>query len=146
MGNPDRGDDAAGRLVAQGLRTTLPPTITVLEQSGDAADLVHILADYDTVIVADAVQTRVAEPGHLHRIDARAGPLPATFREVSTHGFGVAEAIELARALGQLPRTVVIYGIEADDFTPGREPSAAVAAGVERAIRAIVDELGAGTG
>ncbi len=145
VGNVDRGDDGAGRLVVQALRTALPPEIAVLEESGDAAALVQILAEHDAVFIVDAVHTQSAEPGHLHRIDARGGPLPAPFREVSTHGFGVGEGIELARALGTLPGTVVIYGIEAGAFTPGRPPTPAVTRGIERAIRAVIAELGGKT-
>ena len=52
---------------------------------------------------------------------------------LSSHGFGVAEAIGLARALGTLPPRCIVYAIEAADFTPGAAPSAEV----ERAAHAV---------
>ena len=45
---------------------------------------------------------------------------------VSSHGFGVAEAIALARAFGTLAQHCIVYAIEAADFTPGARPTAAV--------------------
>jgi hydrogenase maturation protease len=141
IGNPDRGDDAAGRLVARRLRAALSPGAVVLEQSGDAAQLVEVMAGHDIVVVVDAVQSGIAQPGHLHRIEAGASPLPSTFRAVSTHGFGMGEGIELARALGKLSAKVIVYGIEAGAFTPGEAPTPAVAAGIEQATAAILEEL-----
>ena len=49
---------------------------------------------------------------------ARAAFPPASFRS-STHAFGVGDAVELARALGRLPRRVVVYGVEGADFAAG---------------------------
>lgn len=141
VGNPERGDDAAGRIVARRVRAELAPRIAVLERSGNAADLVQVLTEYDTVIIIDAVQTGAAQRGHVHRIDAHAEPLPATFRAVSTHGFGVGEGIELARALGKLPPTTIVYGIEAGGFDPGQPPSPAVSVGIENAVGAVTEYL-----
>ena len=141
VGNADRGDDAAGRLAARSLRAVLPPEIAVVEMLGDAASLVEVLAEYDAVFVVDAVRTGTAEPGQLHRLAAHTGPLPTAFHDVSTHGFGVGEGIELARTLGRLPPTVVVYGIEARDFAHGQPPSPAVGAGIERAVAAVHQEV-----
>ena len=56
-------------------------------------------------MLVDAVASG-APPGTLHRFDASEDAVPArTFRS-STHAIGIAEAIELARALGRLPRRV----------------------------------------
>ncbi len=49
----------------------------------------------------------------------------------STHGFGVAQAIELARALNQLPRRLRVYGIEGYRFEVGAPPLPEVMAAVE---------------
>lgn len=59
---------------------------------------------------------------------------------VSTHTFGVAEAIELGRVLGRLPASLVIYGIEAGRFDQGAEPQPAVLAAVERVAQEILRE------
>jgi hydrogenase maturation protease len=56
----------------------------------------------------------------------------------STHAFGLADAIELARVLNRLPRKLAIYGIEAAQFDAGTQPSIQVLAGVERAVEYIM--------
>jgi hypothetical protein len=83
-----------------------------------------------------------AEPGTLHRVDAGAGPVPASvFRSSSTHAFGVGEAVELARALGTLPGRLALYGIEGAEFVAGEGLSAEVQAAVEPAAQAVLEEL-----
>ena len=62
--------------------------------------------------------------------------LPAELFRASTHHFGLAEAVELARAVGQLPERLVVFGIEGASFGRGRGPRApAVADAVERRRR-----------
>ncbi len=49
---------------------------------------------------------------------------------MSSHGLGLAEAVELARALGQLPRSCVVYAIEGESFAVGAPLSPPVATAV----------------
>jgi hydrogenase maturation protease len=60
----------------------------------------------------------------------------------STHAFGLAEAVELARALGRLPRFLVVYGVEGKCFTPGAALSAGVEAAAADAAARVLDEVG----
>jgi hydrogenase maturation protease len=78
--------------------------------------------DVETVIILDAAVTG-SPPGTVHRFDASVGPLPSAVRHHSTHGFGVAEAIELGRSLNALPPRVLVFGAEARTFDPGSSPS-----------------------
>ena len=57
----------------------------------------------ETVWLVDAVSSG-AQAGAVHRVDASEEELPARLFRASTHHFGLAEAVELARALGRLPR------------------------------------------
>ena len=61
----------------------------------------------------------------------------------STHAFGVADAIELARALGSLPARLRVCAIEGADFSLGVPMTAAVEAAVE-ALAAELRAAGAG--
>jgi hydrogenase maturation protease len=70
--------------------------------SGDGAALMEVWRGEETVIIIDAVKSG-ALPGTIRRFDARAQPIPKDAFRCSTHAFGVAEAIELARALARLP-------------------------------------------
>lgn len=136
VGNPDRGDDGAGPAVASRLRL---PEAEVRLARGEATELLQLFAGRDRVYVVDAVVSGQA-PGTLHRLDGH--ELPPFMRSTSTHGLGLAEAVELARVLGSLPRELVVLGIEAADFTSGGPLSAPVSKAVDRLVRSLERELG----
>ena len=116
------------------------PGVTVLEQSGEGVALMEAWGDADQVIVVDAVSSG-SEPGTVHRFEATGQPLPALFTGHSTHAFGLAEAIELARQLDRLPDQLVVYGIEGRSFEFDHElsPEVEEAAGV--LVRQIAKEI-----
>jgi hydrogenase maturation protease len=58
-----------------------------------------------------------------------------------THALGLADALELASALGRLPTRLVVYGVEGVAFGLGDAMSPAVAAAADRVAAAIADEL-----
>jgi hydrogenase maturation protease len=136
VGNEWRGDDAAGLEVARRLREAAPSQARVIEREGEAVDLMEAWAGADEAIVVDAVSSG-AETGTIHRLDASNGRLPAELSGGSSHVFGLAEAVELARALERLPRRLLVVGIEGAAFTAG----AGLTPEVERAVEQIVDEL-----
>lgn len=139
LGNPDRGDDAAGRLAAQRLRR-LVPGAAIIEQTGDAAALLETLQTEQAVWLIDAACSG-AVPGTVHRIDCGNGEMPPASTAASTHGMGVAEAIALARALGCLPRRCVVYAIEGGQFAPGAPVSETVRDAAETVALRIAAEL-----
>jgi hydrogenase maturation protease len=130
VGNPWRGDDAAGLAVAR--------RVGGLALEGDGTGLLDVFLAHDRVAVVDASSSG-AEPGTVGKYDARARPLPAWQLRSSTHAFGVADAIELARTLGRLPRTLEVYAIEGRDFSLGRSLSPPVAAAVDGLAAALAD-------
>ena len=136
IGNLDRGDDAVGVLVARRLRALLPPEIEVREASGEGAGLLDAWQGAEEVWLIDAVRPS-GSPGRIYRLDVTTTPLPSDFFHYSTHAFGVAEAVELARVLGDLPRALFVYGIEAQSVRPGAPLSPAV----EAALEVVVAEL-----
>jgi len=136
-GNELRRDDGAGVAAVHRLRSA---GLEVLQAGGDLALLVRLWEGRERVIIVDAVRSGAAV-GTLHRFDAIAGPLPAIFDRGSTHSFGVAEAVELARVLGRLPASLVLYGIEGADFSPGEGLSPEVEQAVELAAARIEYEV-----
>ena len=113
LGNAWRGDDGAGPAVARGLLDEVPARVLVHE--GEPIGLIEEWAGADEVIVVDAVCSG-APPGTIHRLDPLAEPMPAALSHGSTHAFGLAETIELARALDRLPPRLTVYGIEGERF------------------------------
>ena len=118
IGNVQRGDDGAGRHVARLLRHMLADKAEIVEQDGEATAILARLEGAATAYLIDACMSK-APPGTVHRIDAAEGELPLSSSDLSSHGFGLASAIELARTLGQLPPQTVVFAIEAESFEPG---------------------------
>ena len=139
LGNDLRGDDAAGLLVARAARGRAEG-IEVVESSGEPIDLLDAWEGFEAVVVVDAVSSG-AEPGTVHRLDAAAGPLPTPFASPSTHALGLAEAVELGRALDRLPPRLVVFGIEGAEFSAGAEPGPAVLEAVAGVAAAALAEL-----
>ena len=147
VGNPYRRDDAAGLVIAQRLRPKAPGHVTVMEHEGEPTALLEAWRDARAVVLIDAVFSG-AEAGTIHRLDAQAARIPQELFRYSTHAVSVAEAIELARVLGQLPPKLLVYGIEGKDFSAGvglsPEVEGRVAELVERVLQELPDAAEAG--
>jgi hydrogenase maturation protease len=158
LGSPDRGDDAVGPQVAAALMRAVSVRglrgVHVVEHE-DPTALVDLLDPHSpagawaAAVIIDAVRSGagpgavtvldVGLDGHdLRSLGARIDPGPA-----GTHGFGLAGAIELARALDRLPARLVVVGIEAVGFDHGAPLSGPVREAIPRATDialAIVEE------
>jgi hydrogenase maturation protease len=147
VGNLERGDDAAGVLVARQMAAMDPSAIRVVEHDGDAAHLIDLLGTAETVFLVDTAISATGQgssppAGTIQRFEAHRQPLPSGLRTYSTHAMGVAEGIELARALDRLPQRLVVYTIEGINFAFGEQPGQAVVRGVEQVVERIREEIG----
>jgi hydrogenase maturation protease len=137
VGNAIGGDDAAGLEAVRRLRPHVPADVELVEREGEPSGLLDAWEGAEEAIVVDAVRSG-APPGTVHRLDARRRPLPSRLlRSASTHALGVAEAVELGRALDRLPPRLLVYGIEGRAFEAG----AGLAPAVERAVERVVEEV-----
>jgi hydrogenase maturation protease len=139
VGNPLRGDDAAGRLVANLIRKRQPSSFRVIEHDGEGASLIEAWAGAQKVIIVDAVSSE-ALPGTIYRFDAVEQSLPGKVFQNSTHAFGLCEAVELARTLHRLPRQLIIYGIAGKSFDTGGRLSVEVESAVSHVAERILRE------
>lgn len=135
MGNSDRGDDAVGIDVAGRVRALAPDGVDVVV-TDDPASLLDLWAGADDVVVVDAVVSD-APAGSVVRVDVATTGLPGHgWGSAGSHAFGLGAAVELSRALGSLPRSLVLVGIGIDATDPGAGLSPAVAAAVDTAAHA----------
>jgi hydrogenase maturation protease len=140
-GNDYRGDDASGLAVARQIQKAGLAGVAIREETGDIGEVSERWADFPFVVLIDAARSGAA-PGTIFRFDARRERIPHVFTtHVSSHGFGVAEAIALAEALDRLPATLIIYGIEGQNFAPGAALSPAVQSAVSTLTRRVIAEL-----
>jgi hydrogenase maturation protease len=140
VGNAYRGDDGVGPAVAELVRARAPELeVRLCEQ--EASRLLDAWAGAGLALVVDAVSSGAA-PGTVHRFEAADEPIPAAVFRGSTHAFGVAETVELGRALGRLPGRLVVYGVEGEVFAAREGLSPAVAAAVEPLVAELLEEAG----
>jgi hydrogenase maturation protease len=139
-GNPERADDGVGALAAGRLRASRLDGVAVIEDAGNPLDLIQRWEGCESLVLIDAAAP-LSRPGQIHRIDLHRQELPPELAPPSTHGFGVAAAVELARALHRLPPRAVVYAVEGACFTPGAAMSAEVAAAADRVTQRVIVEL-----
>ena len=140
IGNKYRCDDGAGLIVAKQLKQLNPKGIKIVEQNGEATNLIDSWKDTDKVIIVDATSSGIT-PGTINRFDVSDKPLPENLFHYSTHSFNVADTVELARVLNMLPQNLIVYGIEGKDFTNGSDLSSEVAASIKDAVSLISEEI-----
>ncbi|MGE5159551.1 MAG: hydrogenase maturation protease [Gemmatimonas sp.] len=141
IGNPDRADDDVGVRVAARLTGHLPAEVTLVARSGDILALVEDWAGFDALVCVDAANP-MGQPGRIYRFETADGELPERTSLTSSHAFGLAEAIALARELQTLPKTVVIYAVEGACFDGGSPMTPQVAAAVNEIAERIIEEVG----
>jgi hydrogenase maturation protease len=136
VGNPFRGDDAAGIEVARRLRQARIPGLAVLEHQCDGTSLIDAWDGAGEVVIVDAVSSD-GTPGTIYRFDAVIEEIPEMMRLCSTHLFSIGQAVGLARALGRLPRKLIVYGIEGGNSSVGALLTPAVAEAVDKVVNLI---------
>lgn len=139
IGNPYRGDDAAGWAVIDGLMEKVGSGIKLVKLRGDIAELIDIFAQYKTVYLVDACRIN-ASKGAWQRIDAQKQSIIEANPQTSTHGFSVSQAISLAKNLDQFPNKLILYLISGDNYTICDRVSSSVHKSIELVIKAILNE------
>jgi hydrogenase maturation protease len=140
VGNRYRQDDGAGIAVVRKLNELAICGLATREESGEGASLIETWGSASHVVIVDAVSSGSA-PGTIHRLDALRQSIPADFFHYSSHSFGVAEAIEVARALNALPGRLEILGIEGGEFTSGLGLSPEVERAVDKVTALVAREF-----
>lgn len=139
LGNRLRGDDAVGLLVAARLRRRVGDRMDVVEAEMAGLEILELMVGARAVILIDAARGGWA-PGTIHRFDASAGPIGREWFPHSSHALNTADTLELGRAVGSLPPTVIVYGVEVGDTGAGRPLSPSVAQALEDVVDRVYQE------
>jgi hydrogenase maturation protease len=143
IGQDVAGDDGAGIAAARRVRTmALPGGVEVIEQADPSGIIPYLTCGTDLVVLLDAV-IDAGPAGKVIKIDPsriESGHL------LSTHGIGVIDAIDIAKAVGgsaKAPR-IAIVGITIEHPAQyGRGLSDAVAAAIPIAAEQALELAGA---
>jgi hydrogenase maturation protease len=140
VGNPHRGDDSLGLVIARMLKERVPDSVAVHENYGEPCMMMEAMEDTKLVIFIDAVLSG-AEPGRIIRFDASTEKLPAESFKYSSHAFSIPQALELARAMEHLPPKAVVFGVEGKDFGTGDGLSPEVNAALAQVVDMVLKEI-----
>jgi hydrogenase maturation protease len=140
IGNPDRGDDAIGAIVADRLAGRVPDGVAVMKRSGNMMNLGDDMAGLDALVCIDAAAP-AGRPGRVVRLDLATDTLERDPAYTSSHAFGLADAIALAEALGVAPKRIVVYAIEGACFDGGAPVTPAVAGAAQQVVDQVVAEV-----
>ncbi len=128
------GADRLGWLLCDQLNDMQWPQTIDIHPCRTPAQLPELLRDCDSAIVLDTVITGQSA-GQVIALDMHELGTRSCSRH-SSHGFGISEALELARALDQLPAAVKILGISVVDATQdATEVSPIALPAVQQAVR-----------
>jgi len=143
IGNELRGDDIAGLEVARRVRDRTRDGIEVCELRDDPTELLDLWLGRDAVVLVDTMRSG-ASPGTILRLDASHEPLPERQRRgtSSTHAAGLADTIELARALDRLPARVIVYAVEGRRFDTGTDVAGEFEAIIPTLVERVLREAG----
>lgn len=136
VGNELRGDDGVGLAVAR--RLQIEPGISL--RTGAGLALLDALDGAAAAVLVDGVRSGAA-PGTIVTFDVSDRPLPEPAVRAPGHEVGLADALELARALGRLPPRVLVIGVEVERVSLGEGLSEPVAAALDDAVAAVRREL-----
>ena len=142
LGNSILTDDAVAFAIVEEVERRIDrKDVTVSRASVGGLGLLELVVGYDRVIILDAIQTGLADPGHLHRLTP--DEFRGSLRAASSHDVSLATALELGRQLRKdIPREIVIIAVEAVDVeTFGEELTPPVAAAVPQAVELVLQEL-----
>jgi hydrogenase maturation protease len=136
------GDDQLGWLVIDALQhnhyldQTLLQPLTYIKADRPGANLLELMQQAGIVILIDAMQTG-AEPGTVKRFESH--EVESLAMPWSSHGIGIASTLALARALGELPARLILYGIEIDDAR--NTDSSLSQFDIDKIVRILVDDV-----
>lgn len=140
IGNEYRGDDGVGLAAVRALQAIKLMNVRLMESDGNCTTLLESWKNTSKVILIDAVFSG-ARTGTIFRFDTRAQSIPATYTFSSTHAFGIVETLALARTLNQLPPTMIVYGIEGENFATGDDLSPAVRKAVQKVVAQVIGDI-----
>jgi hydrogenase maturation protease len=141
VGNPFYGDDGIGAAVLEEIRRADHfPGADLVDVHTDALALLDHLTPWDRTVVVDAAYMGLT-PGTAVGFRPDEVRMKIRSDHLSLHGFGLAEAFDLAEGLGRMPADVLIVGVEPAHVAINRGLSDVMKEAVPRVISIIQAEV-----
>lgn len=120
-------------------RYIFPDNVELLDGGTSGIELLSYISHRDYLIIVDAIRGGMA-PGTVLKVEGQ--DVHARFRtRISPHQIGIADLLASACLTGELPKQLVLYGIEPKIIQMGIGFSDEVKAGFEHLLEVVVKEL-----
>jgi hydrogenase maturation protease len=118
---------------------TFPANVELLDGGTAGIELLRHIRNRDYLIIIDAMKCNQA-PGTVVRVEG--DDVPAAFRtRISPHQLGLSDLLAAAMLTDELPRNLVLFGVEPESIDIGLELTDTVEGSVDKLIDAVADEI-----
>jgi hydrogenase maturation protease len=141
IGNVLMTDDSLGIRVINELerRFRFPENVELLDGGTSGIELLSYIVNRDYLIIIDAIKSDFP-PGTVVRVEGE--DVPARFMtRISPHQLGLSDLLAAATLTGELPKQMVLFGIEPKRVALGLEMTDEVKGSFEKLVSIVVDEL-----
>jgi hydrogenase maturation protease len=120
-------------------RFTFPANVELLDGGTAGIELLRHIRKRDYLIIIDAMAWD-QKPGTVGRVEG--ADVPAAFRtRISPHQLGLSDLLAAAMLTDELPKNLVLFGVEPESIDIGLDLTDTVEASVDKLVSAIADEL-----
>ncbi len=134
-------DEGTGVLAIEELqrRFLFPPNVELLDGGTSGIELLSYISRKDHLIIIDAIKGG-SPPGTVLKVEG--ADVPARFRtRISPHQIGLSDLLAAASLTDELPKALVLFGIEPKVIEMGLGLSGDVEEGMPKLLDAVVGEL-----
>jgi len=135
VGNLLRRDDGVGLKAIELLRQENLSNVDLIDGGVDGLGLIDVIKPYSHALIIDAVDMRLA-PGAVKLFSAHDAKFKIKNDALSTHGFGLAEALGLLEKLG-CKTEIKIIGVQPQDISFGEGLTEVVATKLPEIIKLV---------
>ena len=143
LGNPLRRDDAIGILLLQYLsqnKKKLSKTIDFIDGGTSGMNLLHLLGDYETVLLLDAVDFK-GSTGEIKKFTVDEIKNQKIQLFLSTHESDFLTVYALLKELDRAPTRLVIFGVQPKDISYGTRVSQEICSFLPTLQKQILEEI-----
>jgi hydrogenase maturation protease len=120
-------------------RYTFPANVELLDGGTAGIELLRHIRKRDYLIIIDAM-TWDQKPGTVGRVEGE--DVPAAFRtRISPHQLGLSDLLAAAMLTDELPKNLVLFGVEPESIDIGLDLTETVEASLDKLVGAVADEI-----
>jgi hydrogenase maturation protease len=113
--------------------------VELLDGGTAGIELIRHISGRDHLILIDVMKSG-KPPGTVSRVEGE--DVPAVFRNrISPHQLGLSDLLAAAMLTDELPKNIVLFGVEPADLSQGLDLSDAVETSLDKLLHAVCEEL-----